>query len=798
MSRVGLAKPTSAHGLGRIAHRTTAKDLYLKNVLRIGEQCEGLYYYSDKDPVLNVLKDSLNFDKRDNTGCCEICQMAKQTREPFPLSDHKSKKNWGDLAPPLHFTFRYFGGLIKWTRSKGGCDSGNDADSSNDFVATQNEEVATLEENVLSEGNLDQNPSSSQGVQNVKRSYRQSIFPKNYNDFVVESKVKYGLEKYAGYFKVNYEIFCFVSQLNKTREPKTYFEASKYSHWIDAMNQEMNALLRNGTWELVELPEGRKAIGSKWIYKIKFRSSGEIDRYKARLVAQGFGQKEGIDYEETFSPVVKMVTVSQSKSDYSLYTKSDKGVFLSLLVYVDDIIITVVDTDKCICLNQMKYALDLLSEYGMLACKPAKTPLISKLVISNEASNKDPLLENITDYQKLMGKLIYLTNTRPDIFYVVHCLSQFMHSPLTSYLKIAFKILRYLKSCLGLGIHFTKTSSMFLNAYSDADWAKCIVIRKSVTGVQLARALYQDADIYLLDDLFSVVDAHTGSELFKGYGSKMEEVGDRILRMKDLGAENADVPRRRMASRVFENPSLGSNSNTNLPSCRSSSTMNPFTVNLYHDGVFVEKPFEYTHGDFKMIQDQIAPKDQSVKPPFKCNAADYAHSTHENLEDLKDILVGKGTFIGQTDSPIANLCGRFIHEENHHEDDIVDPKFKAKKTICYHLFDPSTPWDQCKPVIGMKFENPLHVKNMLANYGVANGYQLWFMQNDYSKLLMYCGRDVGDSSSKPDHAECSKPVTRNNDRTSQAMKQVGVTKKNMKKIDYKKVFTVHLGCGHPG
>ncbi|GJY87029.1 ribonuclease H-like domain-containing protein [Tanacetum coccineum] len=134
--------------------------------------------------------------------------------------------------------------------------------------------------------------------------------------------------------------------------------------------------------------------------------------------------------------------------------------------------IEVIDTNKGICLNHRKYVLDLLSEYGMLSCKPVDTPLLSKLVISNEATKSDPVLEN---------KLIYLTNNRPDILYAVHCLSQFIHSPLKFHLKIAFKILRYLKDCPGLGVHFVKTSGMFLKDFSDADWAKCVVTRKFVT-----------------------------------------------------------------------------------------------------------------------------------------------------------------------------------------------------------------------------------------------------------------------------------------------------------------------------
>ncbi|GJV41129.1 ribonuclease H-like domain-containing protein [Tanacetum coccineum] len=102
-----------------------------------------------------------------------------------------------------------------------------------------------------------------------------------------------------------------------------------------------------------------------------------------------------------------------------------------------------VDTDKGVCLSQIKYCLDLLSDFRLLVCKPSSIPLEHNLFLSNESTFNDPVIDNITKYQNLIGKLIYLTHTRPDIAYFVHRLSRFMHKPLKSHLKIALIVLSY-------------------------------------------------------------------------------------------------------------------------------------------------------------------------------------------------------------------------------------------------------------------------------------------------------------------------------------------------------------------
>jgi hypothetical protein len=99
------------------------------------------------------------------------------------------------------------------------------------------------------------------------------------------------------------------------------------------MDEKMAVLDANAIWELVALPKDKKAIGCKWVYKVKLNADGSMNRYKARLVAKGYAQTYGINYEETYSPVAKMTTIRAiiamaSTKGWSLHQMDVKNVFL--------------------------------------------------------------------------------------------------------------------------------------------------------------------------------------------------------------------------------------------------------------------------------------------------------------------------------------------------------------------------------------------------------------------------------------------------------------------------------------
>lgn len=202
----------------------------------------------------------------------------------------------------------------------------------------------------------------------------------------------------------------------------------------------------------------------------------------------------------------------QSYEDYSLFSYERHGVELQVLVYVDDLLICGNNShmvrrfkeylSKCfamkdlgklkyflgievsrdpegIFLLQRKYTLDIVAETGNLGSRPVSTPLEQNHQL---AKSKAPSLADPTKYLRLMGRLIYLLNTRPELCYSVHLLSQFMQAPTEEHWSAALRVMRYLKGSPGQGILLSSNSDLALNVYCDADWSGCPLFRRSLSA----------------------------------------------------------------------------------------------------------------------------------------------------------------------------------------------------------------------------------------------------------------------------------------------------------------------------
>ena len=117
---------------------------------------------------------------------------------------------------------------------------------------------------------------------------------KDYAITKIHSSTKHPMANSLNYDKLKPEYRSFVSKLSECVEPNNFSQAAKDERWIQAMQQEIKALEQNNTWLVVDLPEGMHTVGSKWIYKVKYKANGEIERFKSRLVSKGYCQQEGL------------------------------------------------------------------------------------------------------------------------------------------------------------------------------------------------------------------------------------------------------------------------------------------------------------------------------------------------------------------------------------------------------------------------------------------------------------------------------------------------------------------------
>ncbi|XP_041011388.1 uncharacterized mitochondrial protein AtMg00810-like [Juglans microcarpa x Juglans regia] len=219
-----------------------------------------------------------------------------------------------------------------------------------------------------------------------------------------------------------------------------------------------------------------------------------------------------LDEEVYMIPPPGYCIKGETRADHSLFTLTTPTSLTLILVYVDDILVAGNDLSQVtffksvisthfktkdlgplkyflrlevarspsgIFLNQQKYALDILADSGQLGSRPAPFPMEQNLKLND--TDGDPLPDP-APYRRLVGRLIYLTITRPDIVFAVNILSQFMHAPQIPHMTAATRVLHYLKSAPGQGIFFPSSNDIHVRAYTDSDWASCPTTQRSTTG----------------------------------------------------------------------------------------------------------------------------------------------------------------------------------------------------------------------------------------------------------------------------------------------------------------------------
>nr|GEU58623.1 retrovirus-related Pol polyprotein from transposon TNT 1-94 [Tanacetum cinerariifolium] len=336
-------------------------------------------------------------------------------------------------------------------------------------------------------------------------------------------------------------LFCYYDAFLTPVEPKMYKDALTQSRWFEAMQEELNEFKRLRVWELIPRPDKVMVITLKWIYKVKLDELGGILKNKARLVARGYRQEEGIDFEDSFALVARLEAIrifltfaahmnivvyqmdvktaflngnlreevyvsqpdgfvepdnpnhvykqkkalyglkqapsmwydmlssflisqdfSKGSVDPTLFIRRDGKELLLVQIYVDDIIFAASTPELC----DSKYALESLKKYDFKSCDPVDTPMLEKSKLDKDKERKvvDP-----SHYRGMIGTLLYLTASRPDLQFAICMCARYQARPTEKHLHAVKRIFRYLRGTVNRGLGYPKDSSITLTAFADAD-----------------------------------------------------------------------------------------------------------------------------------------------------------------------------------------------------------------------------------------------------------------------------------------------------------------------------------------
>ncbi|RVW24713.1 Copia protein [Vitis vinifera] len=261
-------------------------------------------------------------------------------------------------------------------------------------------------------------------------------------------------------------------------EPTGFVEVAENKRWRVAMQEELNMIDKNNTWELVYRPSHKKSIGVKWVYRTKLNSDGSINKHKARLVVKGYAQMFGVDFLETFAPVARLDTIkmllalaAQRKwlpggRDFCRTTRRSNAGFVNKFKAEMEQVFEMTD-------------LEILKKFKMEECKPTSTPMNQK-----EKFCKEDGAEKVDEglYRSMIGCLMYLTATRPDIMHVVSLLSRYMHCASEIHFQAAKRVIRYVKGTVDYGIKFSQVQSFNFHGFSNSDWAGYVDDMRSTSG----------------------------------------------------------------------------------------------------------------------------------------------------------------------------------------------------------------------------------------------------------------------------------------------------------------------------